>query len=162
MRFEKIWIEQCRATRAIKRRFGAKDALDLSGRRETTDVCARRTARRRVRARGATISRRDRPPRRVSFHEPFPAAGIGSGFSDRCLSKNRCVRAVSDIWPRALAAESRRYAQASELPLMFFHGVAAPEGSGPMTFSRLPETFRVSPASAPRDGKVKVLDFGPA
>jgi hypothetical protein len=28
MRFEKIWIEQCRATRAIKRRFGAKDALD--------------------------------------------------------------------------------------------------------------------------------------
>ncbi len=27
MRFEKIWIEQCRATRAIKRRFGAKDAL---------------------------------------------------------------------------------------------------------------------------------------
>ena len=28
MRFEKIWIEQCRATRAIKRRFGAKAALD--------------------------------------------------------------------------------------------------------------------------------------
>jgi hypothetical protein len=28
MRFEKIWIEQCRATRAIKRRFGAKSALD--------------------------------------------------------------------------------------------------------------------------------------
>jgi hypothetical protein len=28
MPFEKIWIEQCRATRAIKRRFGAKDALD--------------------------------------------------------------------------------------------------------------------------------------
>ena len=28
MRFEKIWIDQCRATRAIKRRFGAKDALD--------------------------------------------------------------------------------------------------------------------------------------
>ena len=28
MRFEKIWIEQCRATQAIKRRFGAKDALD--------------------------------------------------------------------------------------------------------------------------------------
>ena len=28
MRFEKIWIEQCRATRAIKRRFGNKDALD--------------------------------------------------------------------------------------------------------------------------------------
>jgi hypothetical protein len=28
MRFEKIWIEQCRATRAIKRRFGAGDALD--------------------------------------------------------------------------------------------------------------------------------------
>jgi hypothetical protein len=25
MRFEKIWIEQCRATRAIKRRFGAND-----------------------------------------------------------------------------------------------------------------------------------------
>jgi hypothetical protein len=24
MRFEKIWIEQCRATRAIKRRFGVK------------------------------------------------------------------------------------------------------------------------------------------
>lgn len=28
MRFEKIWVEQCRATRAIKRRFGARDALD--------------------------------------------------------------------------------------------------------------------------------------
>jgi hypothetical protein len=28
MRFEKIWIEQCRATWAIKRRFGVKDALD--------------------------------------------------------------------------------------------------------------------------------------
>jgi len=28
MHFEKIWIEQCRATRAIKRRFGVKDALD--------------------------------------------------------------------------------------------------------------------------------------
>lgn len=28
VRFEKIWIEQCRATRAIKRRFGAKSALD--------------------------------------------------------------------------------------------------------------------------------------
>ena len=28
MRFEKIWIDQCRATKAIKRRFGAKSALD--------------------------------------------------------------------------------------------------------------------------------------
>ena len=28
VRFEKIWIEQCRATRAIKRRFGARSALD--------------------------------------------------------------------------------------------------------------------------------------
>jgi hypothetical protein len=28
MRFEKIWVEQCRATKAIKRRFGAKSALD--------------------------------------------------------------------------------------------------------------------------------------
>jgi hypothetical protein len=28
MPFEKIWVEQCRATRAIKRRFGAKSALD--------------------------------------------------------------------------------------------------------------------------------------
>jgi hypothetical protein len=28
VRFEKIWIEQCRATKAIKRRFGAKSALD--------------------------------------------------------------------------------------------------------------------------------------
>lgn len=28
MRFEKIWIEQCRATRAIKRRFGVRSALD--------------------------------------------------------------------------------------------------------------------------------------
>lgn len=28
MRFEKVWVEQCRATRAIKRRFGAKSALD--------------------------------------------------------------------------------------------------------------------------------------
>jgi hypothetical protein len=28
MRFEKIWIEHCRATRAIKRRFGPRNALD--------------------------------------------------------------------------------------------------------------------------------------
>ncbi len=28
MRFEKIWVEQCRATKAIKRRFGAKSAID--------------------------------------------------------------------------------------------------------------------------------------
>jgi hypothetical protein len=28
MRFEKIWIEQCRATKGIKRRFGARSALD--------------------------------------------------------------------------------------------------------------------------------------
>jgi hypothetical protein len=28
MRFEKVWVEQCRATKAIKRRFGAKNALD--------------------------------------------------------------------------------------------------------------------------------------
>jgi hypothetical protein len=28
MRFEKIWVEQCRATRAIKRRFGVAKALD--------------------------------------------------------------------------------------------------------------------------------------
>ena len=28
MRFERIWIEQCRATKAIRRRFGAKSALD--------------------------------------------------------------------------------------------------------------------------------------
>ena len=28
MQFEKVWIEQCRATRAIKRRFGAESALD--------------------------------------------------------------------------------------------------------------------------------------
>ena len=28
MRFEKIWVEQCKATKRIKRRFGAKNALD--------------------------------------------------------------------------------------------------------------------------------------
>ena len=28
MRFEKIWVEQCKATKRIKRRFGAKSALD--------------------------------------------------------------------------------------------------------------------------------------
>ena len=28
VRFERVWIEQCRATRAIKRRFGARSALD--------------------------------------------------------------------------------------------------------------------------------------
>ena len=28
MRLEKVWVEQCRATRAIKQRFGAKSALD--------------------------------------------------------------------------------------------------------------------------------------
>lgn len=28
MRFKKIWIEQCRAAKAIRRRFGAKSALD--------------------------------------------------------------------------------------------------------------------------------------
>jgi hypothetical protein len=28
VRFEKIWADQCRATKAIRRRFGAKSALD--------------------------------------------------------------------------------------------------------------------------------------
>jgi hypothetical protein len=28
MRFERVWVEQCRATRAIRRRFGAESALD--------------------------------------------------------------------------------------------------------------------------------------
>ena len=28
MRFEKMWVEQCRATKGIKRRFGARSALD--------------------------------------------------------------------------------------------------------------------------------------
>jgi hypothetical protein len=28
VRFEKIWIDQCRATKGIKSRFGAKSALD--------------------------------------------------------------------------------------------------------------------------------------
>ena len=28
MRFEKIWVKQCSATKGIKRRFGAKSALD--------------------------------------------------------------------------------------------------------------------------------------
>ena len=28
MRFEKIWVKQCKATKGIKRRFGAESALD--------------------------------------------------------------------------------------------------------------------------------------
>jgi hypothetical protein len=28
MRFEKIWVKQCRATKGVKRRFGAMSALD--------------------------------------------------------------------------------------------------------------------------------------
>jgi len=28
MRFEKTWVQQCRATKGIRRRFGAKSALD--------------------------------------------------------------------------------------------------------------------------------------
>jgi hypothetical protein len=28
MRFEKIWVEQCRATKSIRRQFGARSALD--------------------------------------------------------------------------------------------------------------------------------------
>ena len=28
MRFEKIWVKQCKATKGIKRRYGAKSALD--------------------------------------------------------------------------------------------------------------------------------------
>jgi len=28
MRFEKIWVDQCRTTKVIKKRFGAKSALD--------------------------------------------------------------------------------------------------------------------------------------
>jgi hypothetical protein len=37
MRFEKIWTEQCRATKRIKRSFGAKSALDyLIGEKLTT------------------------------------------------------------------------------------------------------------------------------
>lgn len=28
MRFEKIWVKQCKATKGIRRRYGAKNALD--------------------------------------------------------------------------------------------------------------------------------------
>jgi hypothetical protein len=28
MRFERIWVQQCRATRRIRRQFGAKSSLD--------------------------------------------------------------------------------------------------------------------------------------
>ena len=28
MRFEKVWVQECRATKAITRHFGAKSALD--------------------------------------------------------------------------------------------------------------------------------------
>jgi hypothetical protein len=41
--FEKIWIAQCRATRTIKRRFGAKSALDyLIGEKLRTFAAAAR------------------------------------------------------------------------------------------------------------------------
>ncbi len=37
MRFEKVWTGQCKATKGIKRRFGAKSALDyLIGEKLTT------------------------------------------------------------------------------------------------------------------------------
>jgi hypothetical protein len=43
MRFEKIWIEQCRATRGIKSRFGARSALDyLVGEKVRTFAAAAR------------------------------------------------------------------------------------------------------------------------
>jgi len=43
MRFERIWIEQCRATRAIKRRFGVQSALDyLVGEKVRTFAAAAR------------------------------------------------------------------------------------------------------------------------
>lgn len=43
MRFEKVWIEQCRATRGIKRRFGAQSALDyLVGEKVRTFASAAR------------------------------------------------------------------------------------------------------------------------
>jgi hypothetical protein len=43
MRFEKIWIEQCRATRGIKRRFGARSAVDyLIGEKVRTFAAAAR------------------------------------------------------------------------------------------------------------------------
>ena len=43
MRFERVWVEQCRATKAIRRRFGAKSALDyLIGEKLTTFADAAR------------------------------------------------------------------------------------------------------------------------
>ena len=43
MRFEKVWVEQCRATSAIKRRFGARSALDyLIGEKLLTFAAAAR------------------------------------------------------------------------------------------------------------------------
>ena len=38
MRFEKVWIEQCKATRAIKRRFGATERARLLDWRKADDV----------------------------------------------------------------------------------------------------------------------------
>jgi hypothetical protein len=43
VRFEKIWVEQCRATRTIKRRFAARSALDyLIGEKLRTFAAAAR------------------------------------------------------------------------------------------------------------------------
>jgi hypothetical protein len=55
MRFEKIWIEQCRARRSVKRRFGVKAALDYLVGEKLRTFCGRRPARRRVPARAAAI-----------------------------------------------------------------------------------------------------------
>lgn len=55
MRFEKIWIEQCKATRAIRRRFGVKSALDY-GRRKARSLCAGDRALPGIRERISTVS----------------------------------------------------------------------------------------------------------
>jgi hypothetical protein len=83
MRFEKIWIEQCRATRCIKRRFGAKSAPDyLVGEKLPTFAgAAGHDAR-------SPASFRDSSP-------PFGASSISTSSPATLPAKNRQCASVS-------------------------------------------------------------------
>lgn len=95
--FEKIWIEQCRATRAIKRRFGVKDALDyLVGEKLRTFAGA---------ARNDTAFARELPRFLAAIGQVFNEYEVAGYVA---MQKPRRWQVNGGATPIARTAESRR------------------------------------------------------
>jgi hypothetical protein len=101
MRFEKIWVEQCKATRKIRRRFGVKSALDyLIGEK--------------------LVRFAQEAERRPEFAKEFPRflAAVWQAFNQFGLQA---------MWPRRSQASDRNYGGYS-IRAERFPAIPGPEG----------------------------------